>query len=633
MLQKAKINCTVGAGAMETLINDTTTVLGELKLLIESCLQPVRLGKHSLEADGRKRAKKNVFGDFVKIDQMLSMALCLDTHQNTVWKKRDSEDIFYANPLLNTEYLFPARLEPLDDDEAAEVAQRIKSELDDDVDEDEDDKEGDDEDELDDGARDEVGSDDPDFRPKRKSAGTTRSPRSARKRKTMSAKKLLGKKSGQYECGKCGKKYISATSLYSHMEKKCAALKEIKAEFTETDGSFFCSYPECIQGDDGFATKEELDIHWADDHIPDEEKFIPCVLCDKKFATPAAKKAHLKMKHVKPFKCPKCDRSFAQKENLQYHLTNHTDIASGSNEDNGEEGSAKKRIKVKEESKERHLCLKCGQTVAMSHGKKHEARCTGMHVRHPEYKKLNDEFFCTVEGCNIGYGFNSVYGLRKHFHGCHVREEEKYFACDYCDERFSFLTTKNKHMKMKHIKPHICDICGKGFGFKNKLTDHRLIHTGEKPYACDKCEYRASKKGNLDAHKIDKHGDFGGNKNYICAMCNKQFTTMGRVRRHMETMHVEGKEESARHRRQRQKLAMAQAQQQQQTAIQHQQQQQQQARFKREISDRSPNVVHMVQQQVPTQQVVQQQQQHLQPEEQDAAVQFLENHLDRDLYH
>ncbi len=449
------------------------------------------------------------------------------------------------------------------------------------------------------------------------------------KRKRPGIKSLLGrvKKEGQFECGKCGKKYISATSLYSHMEKKCNALKEINAEFTETEeGKFLCKFENCLQGDDAFASKEDLNVHWADEHVPEEEKYIPCVLCEKKFATPAAKKAHLKTAHVKPFKCDHCDRSFSIKENLQYHMANHAELGLPTGEED-ELGEGGKRRKKGDDLKERYLCLKCGQTVAQSHGKKHEARCTGMPDVHPEYKKINEEYWCAVEGCNIGYGFNSVYGLRKHFHGVHVREEEKYFACDYCDERFSFLTTKNKHMKMKHIKPHICDICGKGFGFRNKLTDHRLIHTGEKPYACDKCEYRASKKGNLDAHKIDKHGDFGGNKNYICAMCNKQFTTMGRVRRHMEIMHAEGKEESARVRRQRQKLA-------QQAAAQglpgaHAQ------RFKRQRETEEaarPAVVHMVPvvQQGQPQQVIHHQ---VQPDEQEAAVQFLESHLDRDLYH
>ena len=65
-----------------------------------------------------------------------------------------------------------------------------------------------------------------------------------------------------------------------------------------------------------------------------------------------------------------------------------------------------------------------------------------MYVRRPEYRKVDEEYFCTVPGCNVGYGFNSMYGLRKHFHGRHTREEEKFFQCDYCDEKFSFKTTR-----------------------------------------------------------------------------------------------------------------------------------------------------------------------------------------------
>ncbi len=444
-----------------------------------------------------------VFSDFVKIDPMLSLAICIDSDTNVVWKKRDPEDIIYNNLLLDTDMLFPERLDPEDE----QWSERVKQEMDDSKNnaDDENYGEGEVDKELDDGAimdRDE----DPDYKPMK------------RKRKIK----------------------MDPDSEYTSL----APTGKRRGRPPKSGGS------------------------------------------------------------SSTIKTPKAER--IKKEGVE----------------------KKKKIKLEDPSKERYLCLKCGQTVAQSHGKKHEARCTGMHVRHPEYKKVGEEFWCTVDGCNIGYGFNSVYGLRKHFHGVHVRDEEKYFACDYCEERFSFLTTKNKHMKMKHIKPHICDICGKGFGFRNKLHDHRLIHTGEKPYQCDKCDYRASKKGNLDAHKIDKHGDFGGNKNFICAMCNKQFTTMGRVRRHMEIMHAEGKEESARVRRQRQKLAQATAAQGiglpgilAENRFKKQREEEEAAR---------PAVVHMVpvvqQQVVADGQVIHST---VQQDEQDAAVQFLES----DLYH
>jgi hypothetical protein len=510
MLQKAKVhNASVGAGAMETILNDTNAVLGELKLLVESCLQPVKLGKAYLDLE--RRRKRHVYEDFVRIDQMLSLALCIDSTANIVWKKKDPEDIIYHNPLLHPDTLFAhsaadyedeedmdhqGEEEDEEEDEAAADGTRIKKEVET--------KQEEDEEEQDAGALAYPSEDDPDFRPtvglnedfgrgrgrlrgaraRGRGRGRGRGRSRPRGRPPLQTRVIERppKREGRFQCGKCHKRYVSATSLYSHMEKKCDALKELKPNYEEKDSKFFCRFDGCDQRDDGFETRLQLDIHWADDHVPEEEKYIPCVLCDKRFATPYAKKAHMRRDHVKPFKCPKdgCIRSFSQKENLDFHLSNHSELEAaglvaggggGGGGDAGlsdeEEDDDRRKKRSKEStgaSNERHLCLKCGQTVAASHGKKHEARCTGMHVRHPEYKKVNEEYFCTVDGCNLGYGFNSIYGLRKHFHSSHVREEERYFSCDYCDERFSFLTTKNKHMKMKHIKPHICDICGKGFG-------------------------------------------------------------------------------------------------------------------------------------------------------------------------
>ncbi len=49
ILQKAKIQSSLGTSAMETILNDCNVILSELKLLIESCLEPIRIGKAQLE--------------------------------------------------------------------------------------------------------------------------------------------------------------------------------------------------------------------------------------------------------------------------------------------------------------------------------------------------------------------------------------------------------------------------------------------------------------------------------------------------------------------------------------------------------------------------------------------------------
>jgi len=48
-----------------------------------------------------------------------------------------------------------------------------------------------------------------------------------------------------------------------------------------------------------------------------------------------------------------------------------------------------------------------------------------------------------------------------------------------------------------------CQVCSKVFYGRNKRQDykrHLLSHTGERPFACPYCSYRAALKGNLKKH-------------------------------------------------------------------------------------------------------------------------------------
>lgn len=50
-----------------------------------------------------------------------------------------------------------------------------------------------------------------------------------------------------------------------------------------------------------------------------------------------------------------------------------------------------------------------------------------------------------------------------------------------------------------------CDHCGKVFQFSNDLRKHVRTHTGEKPYRCPYCSYRATQKVHLRGHVLRRH--------------------------------------------------------------------------------------------------------------------------------
>ncbi|KAK8741823.1 hypothetical protein OTU49_002423 [Cherax quadricarinatus] len=52
---------------------------------------------------------------------------------------------------------------------------------------------------------------------------------------------------------------------------------------------------------------------------------------------------------------------------------------------------------------------------------------------------------------------------------------------------------------------HVCGFCGKNFSAPAFLRRHIRAHTGEKPFKCPHCDFRATQKGNLNSHIINRH--------------------------------------------------------------------------------------------------------------------------------
>ena len=63
------------------------------------------------------------------------------------------------------------------------------------------------------------------------------------------------------------------------------------------------------------------------------------------------------------------------------------------------------------------------------------------------------------------------------------------------------------------VRPGVCHLCGLDLRTAWNLRQHMRIHTGEKPFACDLCEYKAKRSYHLTCHKIKKHGILSGTHN------------------------------------------------------------------------------------------------------------------------
>ncbi|CAG7822501.1 unnamed protein product [Allacma fusca] len=100
------------------------------------------------------------------------------------------------------------------------------------------------------------------------------------------------------------------------------------------------------------------------------------------------------------------------------------------------------------------------------------------------------------------------------------------------------LQQKNQYFENQNRR-HVCPYCRKVFK-KNHLADHIKIHTGEKPYKCDKCSFAGAQPSSLKQHKSRKENHDPPLQCTECSFtsCNSVFLRKHVTECHSNTLNI-----------------------------------------------------------------------------------------------
>ena len=103
----------------------------------------------------------------------------------------------------------------------------------------------------------------------------------------------------------------------------------------------------------------------------------------------------------------------------------------------------------------------------------------------------------------------------------------------YDDLLTGWSSSKNpKHARTAPHSRHSCFVCGQEFSGLTALKTHKLLHTGEKPFACDMCPKRFRQLVHLKTHREGVHAP-----KEKCFTCGSAFSTLDELKSHRTEVH------------------------------------------------------------------------------------------------